>query len=163
VRTFDLSLKRSGEDYDFHLRTCREGPVAYLDATSIRYMWGAADQLTSPKHRIDMARNFLKTVSAVIERDRDRIRLPSVMIDEVLAEAHGWLGECQYDLGQTKEARSQLFASLRHKPKQPRIAAFLALSLLPAGVGARLHGAIRTTRARMRGNSAGAAASGGAS
>ncbi len=150
VKTFDLSLKRSGEDYDFHLRTCREGPVAYLDVPAIRYMWGAADQLTAPGHRIDMARNFLKTVSTTIARDRDRIRLPSVMIDEVLAEAHGWVGECQYHLGDNKEARARLFASLRHKPKQPRVAAFLALSLLPAGVGPKIQDAVRKTKARLR-------------
>lgn len=149
VKTFDLSLERSGEDYDFHLRTCREGPVAYLDVASIRYMWGAADQLTAPGHRIDMARNFLKTVSSTVARDRERIRLPNVVIDEVLAEAHGWLGECHYDLGEIEAARSQLFASLRHKPKQPRIAALLALSLLPKGVAPRLQGALRTTRARL--------------
>jgi glycosyltransferase involved in cell wall biosynthesis len=150
VREFDVSLKRSGEDYDYHLRTCREGPVAYLDAVSILYMWGAADQLTAPKHRIDMARNFLNTISPVIAHDRDRIRLPKVMIDEVLAEAHAWLGECHYDLGEVDAARTQLFASLRHKPKQPRIAAYLALSLLPLGVGPRLHEAFRSAKTRLR-------------
>src|SRR5882724_1813362 len=31
VREFDVNLRYSGEDYDFHLRTCREGDVAYLD------------------------------------------------------------------------------------------------------------------------------------
>jgi hypothetical protein len=131
VRTFDTSLRRSGEDYDFHLRTCREGPVAYLDAPSILYTWGAADQLTSPKHRIDMARNHVQTITPVIAADRARIRLPKVMLDEVLAEAHGWFGECLYDLGERAAARRELLTSLRHKPKQPRLAVFAALTLLP--------------------------------
>lgn len=155
VKAFDVSLLRSGEDYDFHLRTCREGPVAYLDAVSVRYMWGAADQLTTPKHRIDQARNFLKTITPIIARDRDRIRLPKIMIEEVLAEAHGWLGECQYDLGDTKSARSELLASLRYKPKQPRIAAYLALSLLPLSAGPRLHKVVRKAKSRLRGGKSG--------
>ncbi len=30
----------SGEDYDFHLRTCREGPVGFVDLATIRYQTG---------------------------------------------------------------------------------------------------------------------------
>ena len=150
VRTFNLDLRRSGEDYDFHLRTCREGPVAYLDAPSVLYQRGRADQLTVvPAYKIDMARNFLATISPVIERDRDRIRLPQIMIDEVLAEAHAWVGECHYNLGENRSARSEFAASLRHKPMQPRLAAFLALSLLPPKVSSGLHGVVRSVKRRL--------------
>jgi glycosyltransferase involved in cell wall biosynthesis len=139
VKAFDTRLRRSGEDYDFHLRTCREGPVAYLDAVAIRYLTGASDQLTARGYEIDMAKNFLATITPVLERDRDRIRLPKAMIDEVLAEAHSWIGMCHYERGERAEARNQLAQSLRHRKNQPRVAAFLALSMLPAGVaeGAR--------------------------
>jgi hypothetical protein len=149
VKAFNTELRRSGEDYDFHLRTCREGPVAYLDAVSLRYLTGGADQLTVPAYKIDMARNFLATITPVIARDRDRIRLPRVVIDEVLAEAHAWLGECHYDRGENRAARSQLAASLRLNPQQPRVAAFLALSLLPGGVSARVQDVVRTVKRRL--------------
>ena len=43
---------RTGEDYDFHLRTCYEGPVALLDVPSIRYrIAGGEDQLTATQYR----------------------------------------------------------------------------------------------------------------
>lgn len=132
VTGFDLGLLRSGEDYDFHLRTCREGPVAYLDAPSTHYRRGNRDQLTVvPAYRIDMARNFLTTITRVIERDRERIRLPRRMLDEVLAEAYAWVGECHEQRGERRAAAAALANSLRHKPMQPRVAALLALSLLP--------------------------------
>ena len=64
VREFDVNLRYSGEDYDFHLRTCREGDVAYLDASSILYQRGRGDQLTVNRaFTVHMAENFLKTVN----------------------------------------------------------------------------------------------------
>jgi glycosyltransferase involved in cell wall biosynthesis len=151
VRTFNVALKRSGEDYDFHLRTCREGPVAYLDAPAILYQRGREDQLTViPAYKIDMARNFLATIQPVIARDRDRINLPQVMIDEVLAEAHAWLAECHYNIGENRSAASEFAASLRHKPQQPRIAALLALSLLPPSVSTSFRGLLRRAKQAVR-------------
>jgi glycosyltransferase involved in cell wall biosynthesis len=151
VRTFRLDLKRSGEDYDFHLRTCREGPVAYLDVPSILYQRGREDQLTViPAYKIDMAKNFLATIAPVIERDRDRITLPRIMIDEVLAEAHAWIGQCHYDRGENRSAAAELAGSLWLKPHQPRVAAFLALSLLPPPVGASVRALVRRTKQLVR-------------
>jgi hypothetical protein len=135
VRGFDTALKRSGEDYDFHLRVCREGPVAYLDAPSILFQTAAPDRLSGPDYRLDRARNLLATIVPIVARDRDRIRLPRVVIDEVLADAHGRLGECEYEHGDQRAAAGELASSLRHKPRQPRVAALLALSLLPPGLG----------------------------
>jgi glycosyltransferase involved in cell wall biosynthesis len=154
VRSFNVALRRSGEDHDFHLRTCREGPVAYLDKQSILYQLGRADQLTVvPAYKIDMARNFLATIGPVIERDRDRIRLPQIMIEEVLAEAHAWIGECHYDLKENRQAVSCFRRSLLHKPAQPRVAALLALSLLPPRVSAGVHDALRFVKRRVVGAS----------
>jgi glycosyltransferase involved in cell wall biosynthesis len=36
VGDFNEELKYSGEDFDFHLRTCRIGPVAFLDIPTLR-------------------------------------------------------------------------------------------------------------------------------
>ena len=46
VGGFNEELRISGEDYDFHLRTCREGPVGFIDMATIRYQTGNPDQLT---------------------------------------------------------------------------------------------------------------------
>jgi hypothetical protein len=62
VGLFDDTLKYSGEDFNFHLRTCRSGPVAFADVASIEYRVGAADQLTRPEYNIHIAKNFLKTI-----------------------------------------------------------------------------------------------------
>src|SRR5437016_3274681 len=62
---------RSGEDHDYHLRTCREGPVAFIDLATIRYQRGMPDNLTRLK--CITAQNFLRTITAAIERDGDRI------------------------------------------------------------------------------------------
>lgn len=36
VGLFDVELIKSGEDYEFHFRTCREGDVAYIDVPTSR-------------------------------------------------------------------------------------------------------------------------------
>ena len=74
VQGFDVGLKHSGEDYDFHLRTCREGPVAFIDLAAIQYQTGFRDQLTRPQYAIHTAKNFLSTISPVLAHDRDVAR-----------------------------------------------------------------------------------------
>jgi glycosyltransferase involved in cell wall biosynthesis len=150
VGGFDTTIVDAGEDYDFHLRTCREGPVAYLDVVSIAYRTGSPDQITAGTNDIQFARSFLATIQPVIARDRERIRLPRIMIEEVLAEAHAWLGGGLYEAGEMRAARVELARSLRHKPNQPRVAAMLALALLPSPVGAGVHGAARAIKSRLR-------------
>ena len=48
VGLFREDLRFSGEDYEYHLRTCRLGPVGYLDVASIRYQRGRSDQGDCP-------------------------------------------------------------------------------------------------------------------
>ena len=131
VKGFNRDLLYSGEDYDFHLRTCRGGPVAFADVPSIQYRIGLSDQLTRPEMSVHMARNFLNTILPIIDRERELIRLPDRMIHLVLAEAYSWLGEKQLDSGDNRSAARQLFLSLRHHPWQPRIAALALVALMP--------------------------------
>lgn len=131
VRGFDESLTRSGVDFDFHLRTCREGPVAYADIPTIRYRIGLGDQMTHRSRRVKMAENFLRTIQPVIARDRARLTLTQRQLDEVLGEAEAFLGEAHLDMGDHQAARPHLLRSLRHAPLQPRVARMLLLSLLP--------------------------------
>ena len=134
VGFFSEALRVSGEDYDFHLRTCRAGRIAFVDVASIQYQTGMADRLTRPEYNIHIAQNFLKTISPAIERDRARIHLPPRMIDDVLSGAHGWVGEAAFDVGDRTTARSHLFKSLMINPRQARRTGLLVLSLLPQWV-----------------------------
>jgi glycosyltransferase involved in cell wall biosynthesis len=122
---------RTGEDYDFHLRTCRAGPVAFLDAASIRYQLGRADRLTRAGLSWQMARNFLDTIEPVIARERDRINLPQWMIARSRANGHYWVGECALTAGRHREAVTHLAASLQLYPWQRRTAMLLAGALAP--------------------------------
>jgi glycosyltransferase involved in cell wall biosynthesis len=151
VREFDVNLRYSGEDHDFHLRTCREGDVAYLDVSSILYQYGREDQLTvNRKYTVHMAENFLKTVNKALARDRERVTLSPAMLDSVLAEAHAWIGEQRLEIGDRDQAWRHLGTSLRFRPWQPRIAALLGASFLPKRVSDPIRASYRALKSRLR-------------
>ena len=154
VREFDVNLRYSGEDHDFHLRTCRHGDVAYLDAPSILYQRGREDQLTvNPKYTVYMAENFLTTVNKALARDRARVTLSPTMLDDVMAEAHAWVGEQRLQIGDRDQAWRHLGTSLRFRPWQPRVAAlFGAAFLLPKPVSDRLRASYRGLKSMLRGS-----------
>jgi hypothetical protein len=116
VGDFNSKYTHGGEDYHFHLRTCREGSVAFLDASSIQYQLGFADQITRPESQINFATSFLETVQTELANHRDRIHLPAAMIRSVLAEAHGWLGHVLLERGERTAARQQFQKSLSQRP-----------------------------------------------
>lgn len=135
VGGFDPELRHLGEDYDFHLRTCRVGPVALLDASSIIYTRGSADRLTRHEHRIHAALNFLKVVERELREHRAEIRLPERMIHEVLSYAHAWVGDAAWNAGEVRLARRHLAESLRHRPGQRGIWLRWLASWLPGARG----------------------------
>jgi glycosyltransferase involved in cell wall biosynthesis len=135
VKGFNESLKLSGEDYDFHLRTCRDGPVGFIDLSSVEYRVGMPDRLTADKYRVQGFSNVLATITLAYERDHDRIDLPPQLIRQRFAEVHAWLGEALLDAGQRSAAARELSKSLRLQPRQMRMARLFALSLLPSAIG----------------------------
>lgn len=142
---------RSGEDYDFHLRTCKEGPVAFLDAPTIKYQVDSADALTVT-NRIGVAEAFLTTLSDTLRNDRARIHLPRRIIDQTLAEALAWVGSENLARGNSSRARGCLARSLYYRPRQPYVLKQLALALLPAAIRDRMAGLFRRlTRGRTSG------------
>jgi glycosyltransferase involved in cell wall biosynthesis len=147
---FDESLQYAGEDYDFHLRTCREGPVAYLDLSTTQYQLGLPDRLTRPEYALHMARNFLATVHSALRRDQDRIRTPPGWVRQTLAEGHAWAGQAALTLDDRLGGRHHLLESLREWPWQPRVAALLAVVYLPGAWSGRLRRAFRHTRRVLR-------------
>jgi GT2 family glycosyltransferase len=137
VRGFDESLRRTGEDYDFHLRTCREGPVGLLDLPSIRYQQGMPDRLTADHLRIHMMENLLRTVEGAIARDRAAIDLPEKTLRVRLARIQALIAYERLQLGEATLARRHYFESLRQWPWQPGLAKPLFFALLPWGVPLR--------------------------
>ena len=131
VGGFDTSLLHSGEDYEFHVRTCSHGLVAFIDAPSLRYRVGAADQLTAPRYGIYTARNNLTTVLRWLELGRGRIALPEQQVRRRLAQSFRWVGEAELALGDRGEARAYLWKSLRYV-RDRRTALLLLFAGLPA-------------------------------
>lgn len=142
VGLFDTTLLTSGEDYDYHFRTCRYGDVAYLDAPSILYRIGASDQLTEKKYMVWIARNNLKTITRMLSVAGNEITLPRKMIHDHLASSYAWLGFEDFCKDQP-EARSCFLHSLRYSPFQPRVAAFFLLALLPSRAAKGARGLLR--------------------
>ncbi len=151
VGFFDAELRWAGEDYDFHLRTCREGPVALLDLPTTRYQRELEDQITQPHNALNFAKAYLNTITRMLEQDRGRITLPPAMIAAALSEAYAWVGQAELDRGDVHEARRDLCLSLWHRPAQFQTAALFLLSLPPFGLGNRFRAGIRRLKAGVQG------------
>jgi glycosyltransferase involved in cell wall biosynthesis len=134
VGGFNEDLRYSGEDFDFHLRVCREGLVGFVDLPTIQYQQGMSDALTRPEYTLHIVNNFLKTILPIIENDRTAIKLPDSMIRAVLADAYSWRAEAQVNIGETKAARKSVWTSLRYKIWQPHILRTLVSAYLPKSI-----------------------------
>jgi glycosyltransferase involved in cell wall biosynthesis len=146
---FDES-RRSGEDHEFHLRTCRAGRVAFVDVDTIDYQVGRPDALTQPKYGLDLAMNYLNTLTSTLERDRARIKLPQHMIDKAVADGNAWVAETLVAQGRHDEARPYLLHSLRHTPNQPRLVGMYTTGFLPSRVVKGLVGVYQKFKRRVR-------------
>jgi hypothetical protein len=142
VGRFDERMP-TGEDYEFYLRVCRAGPVAFADVADTRYQIGTRDRLSGPAMSLAIATAYHQVLDATLARDRDRITLPPSTITAARAYAHRWVGEVQLQGGSAAEARRHLAESLRLRPAQPRTFALLGLAVLPRGV---FRGVIRMAR-----------------
>jgi GT2 family glycosyltransferase len=144
---FDESLKPSGEDYEFHLRTCFEGPVAFADVASIRYRIGAGDQLTAQSYMVHIARNNVRTLDHWLMRGKGRITsLQQGQIRRSRSNAHAWLGSEEFEAGNRAAARRHLWTSIRLGAVSGRNIALLALSICPAALSNRVLALYRAVR-----------------
>lgn len=144
VAAFDETLVRTGEDFDFHLRTCATGPVMFADTPTITYRVGAPDQLTRPDLMVQMATNYLATIEKAVASDRGRT--PDRVLQRAVAHAHGWLGEELLDAGYRPEAAAHLRQALSGR-RAVRAAALYVVATLPARIG----GTLRRTVGRFTG------------
>jgi glycosyltransferase involved in cell wall biosynthesis len=152
VKGFREELRPSGEDYDFHLRTSREGPVGLCDLPAIRYQQGMPDRLTAKKYGIYLAENALRTLEPILAADRARIDLPESMIRRKLAEAHAWVAYERLERGEASLARAHYLISLRHWPWQPQIVKPFLFAVLPFGAGVALRKRLQALHGRDEGS-----------
>jgi len=137
---FDESLKTSGEDYEFHLRTCWHGPVAFLDVPSVDVRTGSHDQLTAPEMHLHIARNNLTTVTRWLEHGRARVALSPAVVRRRLASSFGWVGEVEMRYGHRSQARRHLLHSLSLNRRQPRRLLWLGATMVPSSALRRVLG-----------------------
>jgi GT2 family glycosyltransferase len=130
VGRFDERLS-VGEDYEFFLRVCRAGPVAFADVVDTRYRVGTADKLGGPRTSLAMARAYLRVLDATLARDADRITLAPEMILAAQVHAHRWVGEMELLSGSRRMARAHLARALRLRPAQPWTIVLLVLTFVP--------------------------------
>ncbi|SEB47331.1 glycosyltransferase family 2 protein [Terriglobus roseus] len=147
VGGFDETLKHSGEDYDFHLRTCKAGPVGLLDVSAIQYRKGRPDRLT--RYTDATAINFLATVEKAVANDTEG-RLRKQDVDRVLVEANEWVAEEKFKLRDSKAVRRHALRSLRRKPRQRRLIALFVMSYLPMTLLERVMRFYRSAKDRLR-------------
>jgi GT2 family glycosyltransferase len=144
---FREKFRRAGEDFDFHLRVCREGPVAFIDEVTIQYQVGAPDAITRPELRYDFAVGYIATLQDTLARDRDRITIPNQELVGALAGAFAWAGRAALDSGRTREARRMCRNSLRLRPFQGEASKVFLMACLPGRLRARVGTWAKTVRA----------------
>ena len=134
VGRFDQSLDVAGEDFDFFLRVCREGPVAFADVPAVSYRIGHADQLTHPSRTLYMARNYVRTMEQAIARDPDRVDVPESMLVAARGYGHAWTAQAYLATGDRASARRHLRLALGLG--SARAWALAPLALLPGRLAA---------------------------
>lgn len=127
---FDENLARTGEDYDFHFRTCSHGPVALLDIPTIYYQIGASDQLTAPELSRFMAKNNLRTIEKAWQQDHGRFDLPRHMIRNRWSSAWFWVGIEEFWEG-TSNARHAFRNGLIWQPFNMKCLFYFMMTLVP--------------------------------
>jgi glycosyltransferase involved in cell wall biosynthesis len=150
VGLYDETLQVAGEDFDFFLRTCRAGPVAYVDIPTVLKQSERADQLTHPSRRLHLARNYVHTMEGALARDGARIDLAPDEVRDARAVGHAWTGQGYLESGDSAGARPHLRRALRLRPADPRTLVLLALALAPGPVVRRLLGLARRLHGRLR-------------
>lgn len=132
VGFFPENLRNAGEDYDFHLRTCHAGLVAYMDMSSIYYRVGWHDQIIMKDFSFFFARGYMKSIRRYLQSDSGRIRLPKAMMQTMMAQAYGWVGGALFERGKQKAARRFLWESLKYQFWQPRALITIIRTMLPS-------------------------------
>jgi hypothetical protein len=147
IGNFDESM-RTGEDYDFNLRACGAGPVAFIDVPTVRYRIGAPDQLTRPSLHADQARNWFRTLSHV--RDAARlVGLSDQRLRPILRGKYQWLGMAEIECGERRAGRVALWSAIRYGSHSPRVWMTFLGTFLPTSLERSLRAVLRSVKARV--------------
>jgi glycosyltransferase involved in cell wall biosynthesis len=146
VGGYDETLPVSGEDFDFFLRTCRAGPVAFVDVPMVLKEADRPDALTHPSRRLHLARNYVTTMEGALARDPERIHPDREVVRDARAFGQAWIGQCYLEAGDAPSGRRHLRRSLALKPRQPRTIVLWVLALVPGPLVARAMGSVRRAR-----------------
>jgi glycosyltransferase involved in cell wall biosynthesis len=128
---FHEQFRKGGEDYGFHLRTCRHGPVAFLDLPTVLYRVGCQDQLTHRRNQVDFARAFLATIEQELRENGERLPISRRQLQAIFADAKSWLGAELLANGERREALGYLAAAIGHEPVNHFAWGQLARAFLP--------------------------------
>jgi glycosyltransferase involved in cell wall biosynthesis len=150
VGDYDETLPVSGEDFDFFLRVCRAGPVAFVDVPTVFKQADRPDALTHPIRRLHLARNYVTTMEKALARDAGRISLDPRIVREARAYGHAWIALGYLESGDAAAARRHARQSLRLAPENPRTYVLYALALAPGPLVARAIHGLRQARRRLR-------------
>ena len=133
VGFFDESL-RCGEDFVFHLRTCRMGPVACLDVSTLLYQIGCDDQITHHRNHVPFARAFLNTIQTEFRDFPDQVSLTPGERNRIFADAHEWLATDLLEIGRRGESLKHAALTIRYAPISRESWITAVRSILPHSV-----------------------------
>jgi glycosyltransferase involved in cell wall biosynthesis len=144
IGPYDESLVPAGEDYEFHLRLCRDGPLCLLDATTTMYRYGESDQVT--KRTLALALSYVRVLEPALARDRGRIRLSDDEVHRTLADACRWAASELLAAGRGPEAVAYYRRAIALGNRDPQTFLRLALAATPARVRAAALRLYRTVK-----------------
>jgi glycosyltransferase involved in cell wall biosynthesis len=130
----------AGEDYEFWMRALRAGALFYYDPRLLLHYRRHGDNLSMPgarrdarfRRQLDMTRQIHESYADLVPANHARMVMSRDACD---------LGRLLVDLGECRQARGQLWASLRLKPSL-RALVWLGLSRFPIGLRQRLVAAV---------------------
>lgn len=143
-------LKGVGEDYDFHLRLCRLGPVALMDVPTTLYRRGLGDHLACDKHKISASINYLRTILPVLEKHFDQVTLSRQEVKRILRDGFNWAGEMALDTGMRPLGRLLLWESLEISFRQPRTLFLWIMSHFPVFIERMVRGGYRRVKGVLK-------------
>jgi|SRR5581483_12375434 len=149
VGQFDSTMA-TGEDYDFSLRVCQLGKVAFIDIPTVLYRTGAADQLTRESLHADQARNWFRSFERFRAANLVAPELPPLELRRILAGKYRWLGYSELAAGNRGKARAALWQGAAHGGSSLRLWLTFLSTLLPGTLEKPLRGVYYRLKSRGR-------------
>lgn len=115
VGPFDVTMRRGGEDFKYHLSTSRLGDVAFIDVPSILYRVGNGDQITNRENYLHFAHSYLRTIQDELALHESESGLSEHERNLCLSQAHEWLSNELLNNDQTLQSLVHAIMSIYFK------------------------------------------------